>query len=119
MLNKLNFFLFLALLFHDNLYGIFMASLHTWKHRSVDRRLKLPFFMWGQISGIIKVVVFIIMAQSIPSVPIPPGYLSGICYFVLEKLQMPHGGAGRSYKPPWYVGLKIRVQMPKSAFSSK
>ena len=23
----------------------------------------------------------------------PPGHLSGICHFVLEKLQMPHGGA--------------------------
>ena len=29
------------------------------------------------------------MAQSFPSVSIPPG----ICHFVLEKLQMPHGGA--------------------------
>ena len=25
--------------------------------------------------------------------PPPPGHLSGICHFVLEKLQMPHGGA--------------------------
>ena len=48
-----------------------------------------------------------IMAQSNPSVPIPPG----ICHFVLEKLQMPHGRAGRSYKNPT-VGLKNRVQMP-------
>ena len=37
-----------------------------------------------------------LMAQSIPSVPIPPG----ICHFLLEKLQMPHGGAGRSCKKP-------------------
>jgi len=37
--------------------------------------------------------------------------LSGICHFVLEKLQMPHGGAGRSYKNPTVV-LKNRVQMP-------
>ena len=37
-------------------------------------------------------------AQSIPSVPIPLpppplGHLRGICHFVLEKLQMPHGRA--------------------------
>ena len=29
-----------------------------------------------------------------------PRALSGICHFVLEKLQMPHGGAGRSHKKP-------------------
>ena len=40
------------------------------------------------------------MAQTIQRVPI---YL-GICHFVLEKLQMSHGGAGRSYKKPT-VGL--------------
>ena len=40
----------------------------------------------------------------------PFGYLSGICHFVLEKLQMPHGGAGRSYQNPT-VGIKNRVQM--------
>ena len=50
------------------------------------------------------------MAQSIPSVPIRQGHLSGICHFVLEKLQMPHGGAGPSYKKPT-VGLENRVQM--------
>ena len=32
-----------------------------------------------------------LMAQSIPSVPIPP---PGICHFVLEKLQMPTVGPG-------------------------
>ena len=51
------------------------------------------------------------MAQSIPSVPILPGHLSGICHFVLEKLQMSHDGARRSYKNPT-VRLKNRVQMP-------
>ena len=35
-------------------------------------------------------------AQSIPRVAIS----LGICHFVLEKLQMSHGGAGRSYKKP-------------------
>ena len=41
-----------------------------------------------------------VIAQSIQSVPIPPGELSGIWHFVLEKLQMHHGGAERSYKNP-------------------
>ena len=54
------------------------------------------------------------MPQSIPCVPIPPG----ICHFVLEKLQMPHGGAGRSYKNPT-MGLKNRVQMPFPGTTSK
>ena len=40
----------------------------------------------------------------------PFGYLSGICHFVLEKLQMPHGGAGRSNQNPT-VGIKNRVQI--------
>ena len=48
------------------------------------------------------------MAQSIPSVPIPS---QDIFHFVLEKLQMPCGGARCSYKNP-SVGLKNRVQMP-------
>ena len=50
------------------------------------------------------------MAQSIPSLPIPPapGHLSDISHFVMEKLKMPHGVAGRSYKNPT-VGLKNRV----------
>ena len=48
------------------------------------------------------------MAQSIPSMPIPS---QDICHFVLEKLQMPGGGARCSYKNP-SVGLKNRVQMP-------
>ena len=30
--------------------------------------------------------------------PSAPGHLFGICHFVLENLQMPHGWAGRSYK---------------------
>ena len=53
------------------------------------------------------------MAQSIPSVCTSLfGYLSGICHFVLEKLQMPHDGAGRSYTktPRW--GLKIGCKWP-------
>ena len=40
-----------------------------------------------------------LMAQSLSqfqACPSPPG----ICHFLLEKLQMPHGGAGRSYKKP-------------------
>ena len=49
------------------------------------------------------------MAQSIPSVtipaPLPPGHLLGISHFVLEKFQMPQGGAGCSYKKST-VGLK-------------
>ena len=60
------------------------------------------------------------MAQSILSVPIPPapGNLSDICHFVMEKLKMPHGGAGRSYKNPM-VGLKNRMQMPHSGTPPK
>ena len=47
-----------------------------------------------------------------------PGQLSGICHFVLEKLQMLHSGAGRPYKyPP--VGLKKRVQMPHPGDNTK
>ena len=48
-----------------------------------------------------------IMAQSISNVPIPPA----ICHFVLKIMQIPYGGAGRSYKNPT-VGLKNSVQMP-------
>ena len=37
------------------------------------------------------------MAQSIPGMPIPPPpqgiCCMGICYFILENLSMPHGGA--------------------------
>ena len=33
------------------------------------------------------------LSQFQASPPLPPGHLSGICHFVLEKLQMPHGGA--------------------------
>ena len=40
----------------------------------------------------------------------PFGYLSGICHFVLEKLQTPHGGAGRSNQNPT-EGIKNRVQI--------
>ena len=38
---------------------------------------------------------------------------AGICHFVLEKLQTPHGGAGVHTKIPWW-GLKIGYtrQMP-------
>ena len=48
-----------------------------------------------------------------PLPPTPSRHLSGIYHFVLEKLQMPHGGAGRSYiyENPT-VGLKNTVQMP-------
>ena len=42
------------------------------------------------------------MAHSIPRVRIChfPGHLSGICHFFLEKLQMPHGEAGRFIQNP-------------------
>ena len=51
--------------------------------------------------------------------PSPPSrHLSDICHFVLEKLQMPHGGAERSYKTPT-VGLKNRVQMPHPGITPK
>ena len=60
-----------------------------------------------------------------PPPPTPSRHLSGIYHFVLEKLLMPHGGAGRSYiyEHPT-VGLTNTVQMPtpekhKIAFSSK
>ena len=67
----------------------------------------------------LHVHVIRVMAQLTPSIPIPfppsppppPGYLSDVCHFVLEKLQMPHGGARRSYKN-LMMGPKNRVQMP-------
>ena len=46
-----------------------------------------------------------IMAQSIPSMPIPNSP-SGICHYVLEKLQMAHGGARHSLQKPNMVALK-------------
>ena len=60
---------------------------------------------------------FFIMAQSIPSVPIRPPPLppppQGICHFVLETLQMPHGGAQKySANSPSWDNTKI-------VFSSK
>ena len=62
-----------------------------------------------------------LMAQSIPSIhmpPPPPRHLPDIGHFVLEKLQMPHGGAGRSYNN-CTVGLKNRVQIPHSGTTPK
>ena len=54
-----------------------------------------------------------------PHPPPPPSrHLSDICHFVLEKLQMPHGGAERLYKIPT-VGLKNRVQMPHPGITPK
>ena len=52
-----------------------------------------------------KDFVACVMAQSIPSVPIP----KGIGHFVLWKLQMLQEGAGRSYKDPT-VGLENRAK---------
>ena len=48
-----------------------------------------------------------------PLPPTPSKHLSGIYHFVLQKMEMPHGGAGRSYiyENPT-VGLKNTVQMP-------
>ena len=54
--------------------------------------------------------------QTCPS-PRLPAFV-GHCHFVLEKLQMPHGGAERSYKTPT-VGLKNRVQMPHPGITPK
>ena len=49
-----------------------------------------------------------IMAQSIPSVPIPPPPPPGICHFVFKIMQMPHGGAGKTPKLYFQVNkLKI------------
>ena len=55
-----------------------------------------------------------------PRPPTPSRHLSGIYHFVLEKLQMPHGGAGRSYiyENPT-VGLKNTVQTPYTATTPK
>ena len=36
--------------------------------------------------------------RALPPPSSPPGQLSGSCRFVLEELQMPHNGTGRSYK---------------------
>ena len=58
-----------------------------------------------------------LMAQSIPSVPIPPP--PGICHFVLEKLQMPHGGAGRSYKNPFKFWSKDQFTKREGPDTSK
>ena len=59
-----------------------------------------------------------VMAQSIPSIPIPPPpHPLGICkafiiFLVGGKLQMPQGVLGGSYKNPT-VGLKkVRMQVP-------
>ena len=40
-----------------------------------------------------------------------PRHLSGICHFVFEKQQMPHGGARRSYIKST-VGLKLGCKCP-------
>ena len=50
--------------------------------------------------------------------PPPSCHLSDICHFVLEKLQMPYGGAECSYKTPT-VGFKNRVQMPHPRITPK
>ena len=50
--------------------------------------------------------------------PPPPPHLPDICHFILEKLQMPHGGAGCSYNN-CTVGLKNRVQIPHSGTTPK
>ena len=60
------------------------------------------------------------MARACPYLPTLPRHLSGIYHFVLEKLQMHHGGAGRSYmyeNPK--VGLKNTVQMPHPGTTPK
>ena len=46
--------------------------------------------------------------QACPSLP-----ASGICHFVLEKLQMPHVGAGR-FVQQLHRGVQNSVQMPHS-----
>ena len=52
-------------------------------------------------------------SQRAHSPPPHPGHLSDICHFVLEKLQMPHGGAQKysANSPPW--------ENTKIVFSSK
>ena len=63
---------------------------------------------WG--TGIRSLSSFSLGLSQFQACTSPFGYLSGICHFILEKLQMPHGGAGRSYQNPT-VGIKNRVQM--------
>ena len=65
----------------------------------------------------------IVTTQSIPSVPTPPTPF-GICHFCLEKMQMPHGGAGRFIQKPHGGALKKGENAPpkdntKIAFSGK
>ena len=59
---------------------------------------------------VIKIKMALFMAQSIPSVPIPNGIFWALFlffFFFSEKLQMLHGGAGRSYKNPKVGGFKM------------
>ena len=58
---------------------------------------------------VIKIKMALFMAQSIPSVPIPNGIFRAffLFFFFSEKLQMLHGGAGRSYKNPKVGGFKM------------
>ena len=83
----------------------FMASLHTWKHRS-DRRLEVG----SNIRNNQRRGVYGSVNSKRAHPPPPPGYLSGICHFVLEKLQMPHGGAGRSYKTPIWNSVSFKIR---------
>ena len=50
--------------------------------------------------------VVMIMAQSIPSVPIPPPP-PGICHFVVEKPQCPTVGRLVYAKTPWWGFKKV------------
>ena len=52
--------------------------------------LRLP-----DLKNVMQNVMKNVMAQSIPSVPILPR-----AFVILEKLQMPHVGAGRFVQPP-------------------
>ena len=84
---------------------VFMASLDKWKHRS-DRRLEVG----SNIRNNQRRGVYGSVNSKRAQPPPPPGYLSGICHFVLEKLQMPHGGAGRSYKTPIWNSVPFKIR---------
>ena len=67
------------------------------------QREQLFFFHYGSVNS----------KRAHPPPPPPPGHLWGICNFVLEKLQMPNGGAQK------YSANSPPLDNTKIVFSSK
>ena len=62
--------------------------------------MEKQFRMYFNIDFVACVIAFVACVIVNSKRALPPGDLSGIWNFVLEKLQMHHGGAERSYKNP-------------------